>query len=96
MPAAVLFDLDGRIMNTDPIYFQVWQEVLQIHGVETDEYFYRNHISGCTNPQILKKLLPQLSLEIANKLVDYKEELFRQKVKKFSPKRVVRISFLDK
>ena len=76
MLSAILFDLDEIIMNTDPIHFQFWQKVLLIHGLDIDEYFYRNHISGCPNPKILKKLVPQLSLEVSKKLENYKDKLF--------------------
>jgi len=38
MLVAVLYDLDGTIVNTDP-YYRVWQKLLQEYGIEIDEEF---------------------------------------------------------
>jgi HAD superfamily hydrolase (TIGR01509 family) len=81
MLAAILFDLDGTIANTDPIHYQAWRERLIDYGMDIDETFYKSRISGRTNPQIIKDLLPQLSLEEGIKFADDKESLFRQKAR---------------
>ncbi|ARV63010.1 hydrolase [Nostocales cyanobacterium HT-58-2] len=81
MLAAILFDLDGTIANTDPIHYQVWQEMLLGYGMEIDETFYKTRISGRTNPQIIEELLPQLSPEEAAKFAYDKEAFFREKAK---------------
>lgn len=81
MLAAILFDLDGTIANTDPIHYQAWREMLIGYDMDIDETFYKSHISGRTNPQIVEELLPQLSPEEGAKFVEEKEALFRQKAK---------------
>ncbi|MBW4597927.1 MAG: HAD-IA family hydrolase [Brasilonema angustatum HA4187-MV1] len=81
MLAAILFDLDGTIANTDPIHYQAWREMLIGYGMDIDEIFYKSRLSGRTNPQIVEDLLPQLSPEEGAKLADDKEALFRQKAK---------------
>ncbi|MBW4624487.1 MAG: HAD-IA family hydrolase [Brasilonema octagenarum HA4186-MV1] len=81
MLAAILFDLDGTIANTDPIHYQVWREMLIAYDMDIDETFYKFHISGRTNPQILEDFLPQLSPEEGAKFADEKEALFREKAK---------------
>ncbi|NJM71810.1 MAG: HAD-IA family hydrolase [Scytonema sp. RU_4_4] len=81
MLAAILFDLDGTIANTDPIHYQAWREMLIGYSMEIDETFYKSHISGRTNPQIVEDLLPQLSPEEGAKFAEEKEALFRQKAK---------------
>lgn len=81
MLAAILFDLDGTIANTDPIHYQVWREMLLNYGMEIDETFYKSRISGRTNPQIIEDLLPQLSPEAGAKFAEDKEALFRKKAK---------------
>ena len=40
MLAAILFDLDGTIVNTDPIHYQVWQNILFEYNVEINEEIY--------------------------------------------------------
>jgi beta-phosphoglucomutase len=81
MLAAILFDLDGTIANTDPIHYQAWREMLLGYGMDIDETFYKSRISGRTNPQIIEDLLPQLSPEEGAKFADEKEALFRQQAK---------------
>ncbi|MBD2387207.1 HAD family hydrolase [Cylindrospermum sp. FACHB-282] len=78
MLAAILFDLDGTIVNTDPIHYQAWRQMLLNSGMEIDETFYKSRISGRLNPEIIKDILPQLSPAAGQKFADEKEALFRQ------------------
>ncbi len=78
MLIAVLFDLDGTLVNTDPLHYQTWQEILRDYGLEIDEAFYKARISGRLNPLIVQDLLPQLSFEAGQQLADYKEARFRE------------------
>jgi HAD superfamily hydrolase (TIGR01509 family) len=78
MLAAILFDLDGTLVNTDPIHYAIWQKMLLEYGLEIDEAFYKSRISGGLNPEILKDILPQLSPEEKEKFADDKEAIFRQ------------------
>ncbi|MBW4564703.1 MAG: HAD-IA family hydrolase [Mojavia pulchra JT2-VF2] len=78
MLAAILFDLDGTIVNTDPIHYQAWQQKLAHYGIEIDESFYKSRISGRLNPEIVKDILPQLSPTDGQKFADEKEGLFRE------------------
>ncbi|MDJ0704245.1 MAG: HAD family phosphatase [Leptolyngbyaceae cyanobacterium MO_188.B28] len=77
MLQAVLFDLDGTLANTDPIHFLIWQRLLQKYGLEIDVPFYRQHISGRLNDDILQDLLPQLSSEEGKQFCLDKEARFR-------------------
>jgi HAD superfamily hydrolase (TIGR01509 family) len=85
MLAAILFDLDGTIVNTDPIHYQAWQNMLLKYGIEIDETFYKSRISGRLNPEIVKDILPQLSPATGAKFADEKEALFRQKAPNLKP-----------
>ncbi len=78
MLSAILFDLDGTIVNTDPIHYQVWQQMLAGYSIDIDETFYKSRISGRLNPEIVKDILPQLSPAAGAKFADEKEALFRQ------------------
>jgi len=77
MLAAVLFDLDGTLANTDPLHFQHWKILLRDYGYEIDRAFYDSKISGGTNEAILADILPHLSPERARALAEYKESQFR-------------------
>ena len=78
MLKAVLFDLDGTLANTDPIHFQVWQALLAPYGMTVDQTFYDRFISGRLNPDIVRDLLPQLSVEASVAFSSSKESQFRQ------------------
>jgi HAD superfamily hydrolase (TIGR01509 family) len=78
MLTAILFDLDGTIVNTDPIHYIAWRKMLKSYSIEIDEKFYKSRISGRLNPEIIKDILPQLSLEAGAKFAEEKEALFRE------------------
>lgn len=78
MLSALLFDLDGTLVDTNPIHFSSWQEILKRYSLEIDQDFYDHHISGKHNPQIIKDILPHLSLDEGIKLADEKESYFRE------------------
>ncbi|ESA34368.1 hydrolase [Leptolyngbya sp. Heron Island J] len=75
---AVLFDLDGTLANTDPIHFQVWQDLLAPYGMTVDQQFYDRCISGRLNPDIVQDLLPQLSVAEGEAFSADKETKFRE------------------
>lgn len=77
MRSAILYDLDGTIVNTDPLHYQAWQELLQEYKIEIDEQFYKSQMSGRLNPDIVQELLPQLSLEAVQEFSESKEARFR-------------------
>ncbi|OCQ96088.1 hydrolase [Nostoc sp. MBR 210] len=85
MLAAVLFDLDGTIVNTDPIHYQAWQQMFADYNIEIDEKFYKSRISGRLNPEIVKDILPQLSPTEGQKFADDKEALFRELASHLQP-----------
>jgi len=85
MLSAILFDLDGTLVNTDPLHYQVWQEILRDYGVEIDEIFYKSRISGRLNPLIITDILPTLTLAEGQKLAEEKESRFRELSQSLQP-----------
>lgn len=81
---ALLFDLDGTLADTDPLHFLAWKEALRPFGLEVDEAFYRRHISGRLNPEIVRDLLG-LEGEEAKRLIEGKEALFRELAQTLKP-----------
>ncbi len=75
---AILLDLDGTIVNTDHLHYQVWQDILQDYGIEMDKTFYRRHISGRQDSAIVEDILPQLSKTAGEQLAEGKEARFRE------------------
>ncbi len=85
MLTAILFDLDGTIVNTDPIHYKAWRQMLANYGIDIDETFYKSRISGRLNPEIVKDILPQLSADAGQKFADEKEALFRELTPELKP-----------
>lgn len=74
---ALIFDLDGTLTNTDPIHFQVFQQILNEQGIEIDESDYKNQISGRTNRAILQDFFPHFSDDDIARFSEEKEARFR-------------------
>ena len=85
MLGAILFDLDGTLVNSDPIHYKAWQEILREYGIEIDEAFYKRHISGRINPLIVQDILPQMSLEEGQRFAEGKEVRFRELASELQP-----------
>lgn len=85
MLAALLYDLDGTIADTDPVHYIAWQDVLQEFGVQIDETIYKQRMSGRTNPPIIAEFLPQLSSGESEAFADRKEARFRELAEQLQP-----------
>lgn len=83
--AAILYDLDGTLVNTDPLHFQVWQAMLRHFELDIDEAFYQTKISGRLNPAIVQELLPHLSPGERNQFIEQKEAQFREQAPQLAP-----------
>jgi HAD superfamily hydrolase (TIGR01509 family) len=82
---ALLFDLDGTLAETDSLHLPTWVDVLGPHGIEVDEGFYKERISGRSNSKIVQDLLPHLSAEEGRRLADAKEASFRERAHELAP-----------
>ncbi|MBM0740080.1 HAD family phosphatase [Phormidium sp. CLA17] len=79
MLTALLFDLDGTLVNTDPIHFQTWKDILKDYGLTIDRPFYEANFSGRTNAAIVQDLLPHLTELEGRQLSNQKEAEFRSR-----------------
>lgn len=85
MLKALLFDLDGTMVETDTLHYEIWREVLREHQLEIDGNFYKQKISGRLNPDIVQDLLPQLSSEQQESFIEQKEATFRSQANSLRP-----------
>jgi HAD superfamily hydrolase (TIGR01509 family) len=82
---ALLFDLDGTLAETDSLHLPNWVDVLCPRGIEIDEEFFKENISGRSNSKIVEDLFTHLSAEDGRKLADMKEERFRERLHELEP-----------
>ena len=83
--AAILYDLDGTIADTDPVHFIAWQDCLRDFGIQIDEAIYQQRMSGKTNLPIVAEFLPQLTAAEGEALGKRKEAHFRELAKHLQP-----------
>ena len=79
MYRALLFDLDGTLAETDSLHLPTWVDVLEPYGVEVDEEFYKERISGRSTGEVVRALLPDLTDEEGRSIGDAKEASFRER-----------------
>jgi beta-phosphoglucomutase len=78
MLKALIFDMDGTLVHSDPVHLQAFAEVLGPQGVVIDDELYRSSIIGHTNESIFASLLPDHDVDDHVKLADLKEAAFRR------------------
>ena len=51
---AILFDFDGVLIDSEPVHWACWAEVLKPLGVILDWEYYRDHCIGIDDKEMLK------------------------------------------
>jgi HAD superfamily hydrolase (TIGR01509 family) len=85
MYGALLFDLDGTLAETDSLHLPTWVDVLEPYGVEVDEEFYKESISGRSTGEVVRALLPDITDEEERSIGDAKEASFRERASELEP-----------
>ena len=85
MAKALLFDLDGTLSNTDAVHFSTWIEVLRPYGIEVTRELYEERLSGRMDEESVRDLLPDLSDEETDKLLEVEELRARQRASELGP-----------
>lgn len=76
---AVIFDMDGTLMDNNPYHLLAWKSFCKKLGRELTNEDYYQHISGRINLDIMQYLLgTSLSKKKARDLSDQKEQLYRE------------------
>jgi beta-phosphoglucomutase len=77
MIEAVLWDLDGVLVDTARFHYQAWRQLLSELGRSLSEEEFRRTF-GLRNDLILRDMLGEVSPEEVRRLSERKEALFRQ------------------
>jgi beta-phosphoglucomutase len=73
---AVIFDLDGVLVDTGWAHLQAWQDLAARERFEMTERFFKNTF-GMQNYQIIPMLLPGISAQELKRMSDWKEQRYR-------------------
>lgn len=75
---ALLFDLDGTIINSMPLHGAAWQEWHRRHALPFDEARFFSATAGRTNAEIIGELFPDAGAAQIAALAQQKEQLYRE------------------
>jgi len=74
---ALLFDLDGTLIDSMPLHHEAWRAWHARHGLPFDDAGFFGATAGRTNAEILRELLPASSAAERETLAEEKEDLYR-------------------
>ena len=80
MIRAILWDMDGVLVNSMEFHYQAYREVLSQYGRDLSREEYLTSLIGLRNYVILRRLLGDLPLEEVERLMAAKEAAFRRRV----------------
>lgn len=80
MAEAVIFDLDGIIVNTVPIHFAAWKKMFNEYGRDFSFEDYKNKVDGIPRMDGVRAVLDDLSEEELKAAADKKQDYFRREL----------------
>ena len=80
MTRAILWDMDGVLVNSMEYHYQAYREVLSRYGRDLSREEYLGSLIGLRNYVILRRLLGDLPQEEIERLMTAKEAAFRRRV----------------
>jgi HAD superfamily hydrolase (TIGR01509 family) len=83
--AALLFDLDGTLTDTDHLHVEAFRILLQDFGRSITLEHYKARIMGQPNDLIMREMFPGETPERRITLSDHKEQLFRDQLQTLTP-----------
>jgi beta-phosphoglucomutase len=83
---AVLFDFDGVVVDSEPVHYECWQEILTPFGIDLDWQTYSEHCIGITDRTMLAFLCSRsnrpLDVEVLAAEYPRKKDMFRERMMK--------------
>lgn len=75
--AALLFDIDGTLADTDPLHLEAFNQTFAPFGHHFDKARFSLELQGLANEAIIRRFLPHLSIEDGMAIMAGKEVIFR-------------------
>ncbi|WDQ97613.1 HAD-IA family hydrolase [Devosia sp. J2-20] len=76
--AALLFDIDGTLADTDPLHLEAFNRSFAPFGHSFDRARFVRELQGLANVDIAARFLPDLDADARMAVMDDKEALFRE------------------
>ncbi|WP_424967654.1 HAD family hydrolase [Dinoroseobacter sp. S375] len=93
MIQALLFDLDGTLLASDPLHARAFMDQFAAHGREIDEAFYNTRIHGRLNAEIFAEFFPSAD---GAAMAEEKEAAFRDLLGHDAPPMPGLLALLDR
>jgi len=78
---AFLFDLDGTLVLTDTIYFEVWKTLLHIYEITLTKHIFETYIQGNNDSYVINSLLKNINVNVAD-FSNKKDAIFLENIEK--------------
>jgi len=72
-----LYDLDGTIIKSEHIYYDIWKQILSEYDVKITPDMFTKYISGNNDKHVVNMLIPQFKINV-DELSKKKDNLFIQ------------------
>lgn len=86
---AILFDFDGVLVDSEPVHFECWQEILRDYGLTLDWKTYCEHGIGVSDRALMTLLCQQTNppFDVERLVGEYprKKEAFKTRMLKGQP-----------
>ncbi len=86
---AILFDFDGVLIDSEPVHFACWREVLEPFGVDLDWDKYHAHFVGISDLEMIQDLAnlrqPPADVDLLWAQYPRKRALFRERMRTATP-----------
>ncbi len=81
LPAAIIFDMDGVLVDSNPFHLRKWRDLFQAHGIPFDEEELPKIVLGPPNDVTFPRFMGEnLSREQMAELSEELEENFRREI----------------
>lgn len=77
-----LFDLDGTLVLTDDIYYNIWKIILKDYNINLTKEIFINYIQGNSDTSVLISLLPSKFIDLLNNISQIKDKFFLENINK--------------
>ena len=77
-----LFDLDGTLVISDDIYFNIWKIILKEYNIKLTDEIFKNYIQGNSDNCVIRNIIPSKYKDLLNDISTIKDRLFIQNIKK--------------